>query len=60
MMAGFMAAASIGRVFGALLGGNVWQAGGIAGISVLSVFLTAAGLVLLLWGLKQWRPEIPS
>ncbi len=60
MMAGFMAAASIGRVFGALLGGNVWQAGGIAGISVVSVFLTAAGLVLLLWVLKDWRPEIPS
>jgi predicted MFS family arabinose efflux permease len=60
MMAGFMAAASIGRVFGALLGGNVWKAGGIQGISVVSVFLTAAGLGLLFWGLKEWRPEVPS
>jgi predicted MFS family arabinose efflux permease len=60
MMAGFMAAASIGRVFGALLGGNVWKGGGIQGISVVSVFLTAAGLGLLFWGLKEWRPEVPS
>jgi MFS transporter, DHA1 family, inner membrane transport protein len=60
MMAGFMAAASTGRVFGALLGGNVWKAGGIGGISLVSVLLTAAGLGLLLWGLKEWRPEIHS
>jgi MFS transporter, DHA1 family, inner membrane transport protein len=60
MMAGFMAAASIGRVFGALLGGNVWQAGGIAGVSAVSVLLTGVGLGLLWWGLRRWGPEIHS
>ena len=29
MMAGFLAAAGVGRVLGALMGGAVWQAGGI-------------------------------
>ena len=57
MMAGFMAAASLGRVFGALLGGRVWQAGGIGAVSAVSVSMTLAGLALLWWGLRRWRPE---
>ncbi len=56
MMAGFMAAASIGRVCGALLGGNLWEFGGIAVISMACVSMTAAGLGLLLWGLHRWQP----
>lgn len=56
MMSGFMAAASIGRVFGALTGGVVWQAGGVGAVSAVSVSLSLAGLALTWWGIGSWRP----
>lgn len=55
MMSGYFAAASMGRVVGALLGGPVWLKGDIEGISMVSTGLTALALISLLWGLKGWR-----
>ncbi|HSO18454.1 MAG TPA: MFS transporter, partial [Desulfosarcina sp.] len=52
MMAGFMAAAGIGRVIGALMGGAVWQSGGIVATGWLSAGLTVTGLLCLVVGLK--------
>ncbi|MFY9944389.1 MAG: MFS transporter [Desulfobacterales bacterium] len=55
MMAGFFAAAGIGRVAGALLGGPVWLWGGIGATGAVSAGANLAALVCLLWGLKGWR-----
>lgn len=55
MMSGYFAAAGIGRVLGALLGGPVWLVWNIQGISIISTGLTALALFSLLWGLKGWR-----
>jgi predicted MFS family arabinose efflux permease len=55
MMAGFLAAGGLGRVLGALLGGLVWQAGGIRATCWLSGGLTLLGLGCLIIGLKGWQ-----
>jgi DHA1 family inner membrane transport protein len=47
MMSGFFATAGIGRVLGALMGGAVWQAGGILATGCISGGLTVLGLVCL-------------
>lgn len=60
MMSGFFASASLGRVIGALIGIPVWNAGGIAGIAVVSTAIVSVGLFVLAWGIHGWRPqEIP-
>lgn len=55
MMSGFFAAAGVGRVVGALVGGQVWLSGGIAATCLVSAAINALGLACLLWGLKGWR-----
>jgi predicted MFS family arabinose efflux permease len=57
MMSGFFAAAGIGRVVGALLGGHLWMAGGIGVVGLLSALVSGGGLVSLLWGLWGWQPQ---
>ncbi len=54
MMSGFLATAGIGRVLGALMGGAVWQAGGILATGCISGILTFLGMLCLLRGLKEW------
>jgi predicted MFS family arabinose efflux permease len=56
MMAGYLAGASVGRVFGAIIGGPVWLMGGIVSIGWVSAFITLMGLISLWYGLKGWRP----
>lgn len=56
MMSIILAAAGMGRVVGALIGGPVWLAGGIMATSVASALISALGLVFLFWGLSGWRP----
>ncbi len=55
MMAGFFATAGMGRVFGALMGGMVWQAGGIVATGWVSGGLAFLGLLCLLRGLAGWH-----
>lgn len=55
MMAGFLAVAGLGRIFGALIGGAVWEAGGIFGTAMTSASISALGLVCLLWGTRGWN-----
>ena len=52
MMAGFLATAGLGRVLGALMGGIVWQNGGIWAISWLSGGLTLLGWLCLACGFR--------
>lgn len=55
MMAGFYAASGIGRMLGVLLGGLVWNVGGMRAVSWGAFVCTFLGLVALLWGLKGWQ-----
>jgi predicted MFS family arabinose efflux permease len=55
MVAAYYAAAGLGRIGGALLGGPVWLAFGIVGIGMTSAALTALALAALAWGLSGWH-----
>lgn len=56
MMSGFYATSGIGRMFGVLLGGILWQFGGIKAVAFSAAGSTFVGLFFLLWGLKKWTP----
>jgi predicted MFS family arabinose efflux permease len=55
MMSTFLAAAGMGRVVGALIGGPLWLAGGILAVGLLSAAVTCLALVSLKWGLRRWQ-----
>jgi len=55
MMSGFLAAAGLGRVVGALIGGPVWLTGGILMTGLVSAVISSLGLLSLVWGLRGWR-----
>ena len=57
MMAAFFAAAGIGRVIGALMGGYLWLFGGIWLTGMVSAGITVLALFSLILGLKAWQPE---
>lgn len=56
MMSAFFAAAGVGRVVGALIGGHIWLFGGIWLTGVVSACITLLALISLMFGLKLWRP----
>jgi len=56
MMAGFLAAASAGRVAGAFMGGFVWLAGGIWATGLVSASISVLALLAFTWGMYGWRP----
>jgi DHA1 family inner membrane transport protein len=55
MMSSSVAAISIGRMMGALVGGPVWLAGGMLATGIVSAAVSGLALVLLVWGLRSWR-----
>ena len=55
MMSGFFAAAGMGRIAGALIGGHVWQTGGIFATGLISSAVSGVGLAVFVWGLRGWR-----
>ncbi len=55
VIAGFFAAAGLGRILGALIGGPIWLAGGIFATGPVSAGITALALISLCWGLRGWR-----
>jgi predicted MFS family arabinose efflux permease len=55
MVAGFFAAAGLGRVVGAFLGGVLWEWGQMPAASVVAGGSTAVGMVCLYLGLRCWR-----
>ena len=59
MMAGFYAAAGLGRMGGVLVGGYLWRFAGINGVAWISAALTLLGLFSVLWGLQGWKPGRP-
>ena len=59
-MATILAGAGMGRMTGALLGGPIWLAGGIAATVAASAAISALGLACLLWGLRHWWARPPA
>jgi len=57
MMSGFFAAAGMGRIAGALMGGHVWLGGGILATGLVSAAVSGLGLASLVWGLYGWKHE---
>jgi predicted MFS family arabinose efflux permease len=55
MMSSCVAAISVGRMVGALVGGPVWLAGGMLATGVVSAVVSGLALALLIWGLRGWR-----
>ncbi len=55
MMSSNVAALSVGRVMGALVGGPVWLAGGMLATGFVSAAVSGLALVVLVWGLRGWR-----
>lgn len=55
MMAASLAASGLGRVIGALVGGQVWLAGGLTATGLVSAAVSVLALVILFWGLRDWR-----
>jgi predicted MFS family arabinose efflux permease len=55
MIASFFAAAGLGRIFGTLIGGPIWLAGGMPAIGTVSAAVTALALVSLCRGVRNWR-----
>ncbi len=54
-MSAVFACAGLGRVSGSLIGGRVWQIGGIRATAAVSAGITAMALMALLWGLRHWH-----
>lgn len=55
MLSGCLAAAGIGRVIGALIGGPIWLFGGILATAMVSTIISAMALASLVWGLHGWQ-----
>ncbi len=55
MMSANVAAMSIGRVIGAVVGGPVWLAGGLLATGLVSAAVCGLALAVLAWGLHDWR-----
>ena len=55
VLAAFFAAAGLGRILGALMGGPIWLAGGLHVTGPVSAGLTALALASLCWGLRGWH-----
>jgi predicted MFS family arabinose efflux permease len=60
IIAVFFAAAGLGRILGALIGGPIWLAGGIVATGLISASLTALALISLCWGLRGWSNDSAS
>jgi predicted MFS family arabinose efflux permease len=55
MVAGFFAAAGLGRVMGAFLGGFIWEWGQMFAAGTTAGVSTAVGMVCMLIGLRNWQ-----
>ena len=57
MMSSLLAAAGIGRVIGALVGGPIWFTGGMMAVGLVSTAVSTLALACLWWGLKGWQAQ---
>jgi len=59
MMSGFFAAAGVGRIVGALIGGPIWLSGGIVATGSVSAAITGMAVMALWWGLPERLKKKP-
>jgi predicted MFS family arabinose efflux permease len=55
MMAGFFAAAALGRMVGALSGTRIWLAGGVTAVALTSSAATLLAMLSFWWGIRHWQ-----
>lgn len=55
MMAGYFAAAGVGRMVGAFAGGALWTSGGLAAVTTTSAVTMLLAMACLSWGLQGWK-----
>jgi predicted MFS family arabinose efflux permease len=58
MMAGFYAAAALGRMVGALSGTPIWLVGGIPAVAATSAAATLLALLCYGWGMRHWQSTL--
>jgi len=58
MMAGFYAAAALGRIVGALTGTPLWLSGGLPAVAVTSAIATTLALLCYWWGMRHWQSTL--
>ena len=56
MMSAFFAAASLGRVLGAMIGIPIWAFSGISGTTGVSALFLLGSMGILGWGVREWKP----
>ena len=54
MMAGYLAAAGVGRMVGAFAGDALWTSGGLAAVTTTSTVTMLLAMACLGWGLRGW------
>jgi predicted MFS family arabinose efflux permease len=57
MLSSLMAASSLGRVIGVVVGGLVWLAGGLVANALFAAVIVGAALACLAWGLRDWHAD---
>ncbi len=57
MMAGYFAAAGLGRMAGAFTGGALWLSAGLTGVMITSALIMVVALACLTWGLAGWKAQ---
>ena len=58
MMAGFFAAAALGRMVGALSGTRIWLAGGLPAVALVSTAATLLAMLCFWWGIRRWQRPV--
>jgi predicted MFS family arabinose efflux permease len=58
MMAGFFAAAGLGRICGTLIGGRLWMTKHIFIIGLASTLMSGLAFIGLIWGLHGWQQKV--
>lgn len=56
MMAGYYASGGLGRMIGVVVGGLLWQGGGIKLVCLVACLVSLAGLGVAWWSLRKWQP----
>ena len=57
MLSSLVAAGSIGRMIGVMVGGIVWLAGGLMANSLFAAVIAALAVVCFAWGFREWQPN---
>jgi predicted MFS family arabinose efflux permease len=57
MLSSLLAAESLGRIIGVVVGGLVWLAGGLVANALIATVIAGAALACLVWGLRDWHAD---